>query len=171
MQFQSNPVEMSATQEKETITSAQDAEGQPNAATAGGKSESQPIQNGPPPPAYQPPVATNLHNTQQPSTTPAGDTTATQQGGATTKQPQQLVTPLQALTEKPAWIDCPFCKQRTQTRSTRLACLPCVAGWCENVHIYCSKCGKEVAMIPHDGMIQVAPVPPEHGPTPSRYAS
>ncbi|KAI0523882.1 hypothetical protein F5B22DRAFT_592392 [Xylaria bambusicola] len=183
---------MSATQQETTIN-VQDAAGQSSVAAAGGKSEHQTVQDGPPPPAYQPSVATNPYNPQQPSITPAVDITATQQGSAAIKEPQRLVTPLQALTEQPAWIDCPFCKQRAQTRSTRqgdsqqalasflcclvcicLVCLPCIAGWCENIHIYCSQCGREVAMIPHDGMIQVAPVPPEgghNGLRPSRYAS
>ncbi|KAI0977235.1 hypothetical protein F4678DRAFT_455379 [Xylaria arbuscula] len=184
---------MSDSQQTETVTNAPNAVGQPSAATADGKSaEHRPAQpqDGPAPPAYQPPITTPPAITQQPAITPASNDNATTQGAATKEsQQRQLVTPLHALTEAPAWIDCPFCKQMTKTRSTRegdsqqaitsflcclvcicLVCLPHLAGWCENTHIYCSNCGKEVAMIPHDGMIQVTPVGPETGLTPSRYA-
>ncbi|KAI0428477.1 hypothetical protein F5Y09DRAFT_313031 [Xylaria sp. FL1042] len=176
-------------QQTETIANAPNAVNQqPSAATADGKSEHRPTQDDVAPPAYQPPNTTAPATTQQPPITQAGNTATTQH--ATTKEPPRLVTPLHALTEAPAWIDCPFCKQMTQTRSTKegdsqqalasflcclvcicLVCLPSIAGWCENIHIYCTKCGKEVAMIPHDGMIQVTPVGPETGLTPSRYAS
>ncbi|KAI1759689.1 hypothetical protein GGR53DRAFT_512858 [Hypoxylon sp. FL1150] len=88
-----------------------------------------------------------------------------------------MVTPLHMLTENPTMIDCPFCRQRAMTRVTKegtstqtlagvvlclfcvcLACLPCVAGWCENVNIFCSSCSNRVATIPHDGPLMLAPV-------------
>ncbi|KAI1771049.1 hypothetical protein F4818DRAFT_430967 [Hypoxylon cercidicola] len=88
-----------------------------------------------------------------------------------------VVTPLHMLTEHPTYIDCPFCRQCTMTRTTRegtstqtlagvvlccicvcLACLPCIGGWCENVNIFCSSCNSRVATLPHDGPIQLAPV-------------
>ncbi|KAI0179657.1 hypothetical protein GGR52DRAFT_208119 [Hypoxylon sp. FL1284] len=89
-----------------------------------------------------------------------------------------MVTPLHLLSDEPALIDCPFCKQRAMTRiategsSTQtlagvvlcmlcicLACLPCVAGCCENVHIFCTSCNNRVATILHDAPIMVAPGP------------
>ncbi|KAI1175535.1 hypothetical protein F4777DRAFT_321626 [Nemania sp. FL0916] len=87
------------------------------------------------------------------------------------------VTPLQHLTEEPTYIDCPFCNRRALTRITKegdsqqslaslvccliclcFACLPQLAGWCENVHVWCTACGRKVAMIPHNGgPVQLAP--------------
>lgn len=85
-----------------------------------------------------------------------------------------MVVPLSRLTETPAMIDCPFCHRRAMTKTNKegtpmqilagavlcifcicLACVPCLAGWCEDTHIHCSLCGKKVATIPHDGTIQV----------------
>ncbi|XXH02039.1 hypothetical protein Hte_008404 [Hypoxylon texense] len=105
--------------------------------------------------------------------TPKGDKKPQASAGSNVR----VVMPLHLLTEDPAWINCPFCRHRTKTRTTRqgtstqtlagavlcifcicLACVPCAAGWCENVHIFCSSCNTRVATIPHDGPIQVVPV-------------
>ncbi|KAI0096584.1 hypothetical protein GGR51DRAFT_28540 [Nemania sp. FL0031] len=201
---------MGEAQQPEVIKNPPGAVEQPSATPAGGNTSTEngspPVQDaGPAPPAYQPPATTRPANFQQSPITQASYENARAQEPPAPKEaqqqqhPQQLVTPLHALTEAPAWIDCPFCQRRTQTRSTRqgdsqqvlasilcclvcvcLACLPSMAGWCENINIYCSNCGKQVAMIPHDGMIQVTPAPAPTGPgnsnnnnglTPSRYAS
>ncbi|KAI8624081.1 hypothetical protein F5Y19DRAFT_480978 [Xylariaceae sp. FL1651] len=74
----------------------------------------------PAPPAYLLPVTTQLVNTQQhPITLASNDDPASQGPAMREPQQQQLVTPLHSLTEEPAWIDCPFCKQMTKTRSAR----------------------------------------------------
>lgn len=52
-----------------------------------------------------------------------------------------------------------------------LACLPCVAGWCENTHVFCTRCGKKVATIPHDGPIQVESMSQQAVLVPSKYVS
>ncbi|KAI0906892.1 hypothetical protein F4824DRAFT_483087 [Ustulina deusta] len=81
-----------------------------------------------------------------------------------------MVTPLNRLTATPAYIDCPFCKTRSLTRIEKegdsqqtiasvlccifclcFACIPHLAGWCENVNIFCTSCHTKVAIIPHDG--------------------
>ncbi|KAJ3567047.1 hypothetical protein NPX13_g6907 [Xylaria arbuscula] len=163
---------MGETQQPEIIINSPAAVDQPSAATAGGEKSTE--NRSPPapeagaaPPAYQPSATTPPANAQQAPITPAGNDNPTNQGLPASKetqqqqqQPQQLVTPLHALTEAPAWIDCPFCQQRTQTRVAR-------QGDSQQVN-----CGKQVAMIPHDGMIQVTPVgPSNNGLAPSRYAS
>jgi hypothetical protein len=99
----------------------------------------------------------------------------------------QMVTPLGSLGEGPALIDCPHCHRRAMTKTDKegtsmqmiagaicclfcicLTCVPCLAGWCENVNIHCSACGKRVATIPHDGTIQVH-WPQTHTQVPSQY--
>ncbi|KAK3402411.1 hypothetical protein B0T20DRAFT_346455 [Sordaria brevicollis] len=121
-----------------------------------------------PPPAYQPPTKMEQPQGQQPHLVPG-------------------VIPLENLNgEMPQWIDCPFCQRRTQTRVDKegssmqiltgflcclvcvcLACVPCMAGWFEEYHYFCSGCNKRVACRA-DNSIQV------FGPqtiVPSKYAS
>ncbi|KAI1089236.1 hypothetical protein F5B19DRAFT_467977 [Rostrohypoxylon terebratum] len=93
------------------------------------------------------------------------------------EQDPPKVTPLENLTETPAWIDCPSCNRRAMTRISKegttmqtvvgfllclccvcLTCLPCLCGWFENTDIYCTSCGIRIATIPVDGPIQLAPV-------------
>ncbi|KAJ4397389.1 hypothetical protein N0V93_001615 [Gnomoniopsis smithogilvyi] len=89
--------------------------------------------------------------------------------------PPQMVTPLAQLTDQPAHIDCPYCQQRSltyvmkegssmQTMAAAVCCLfcgvitvciPMLCHWFEDTTIFCSKCRKMVAKIPHDGTIQV----------------
>ncbi|KAH7629663.1 hypothetical protein B0T09DRAFT_134640 [Sordaria sp. MPI-SDFR-AT-0083] len=117
-----------------------------------------------PPPAYQPPT-----KMEQPQ-----------------PQPVPGVVPLTQLGGGPQWIDCPFCRRRTQTRVEKdgggtqvlvgflcclvcvcLACVPCLAGWFEEWNYYCTGCGQRVAC-KKDDHLQV------FGPTtivPSKYAS
>lgn len=97
-----------------------------------------------------------------------------------------FVTPLDRLREVPDFIDCPFCKRRTQTRvthensnTTRLAgvicclltgiicsCLPCLLGWCQDTNHYCSECNNQVTHKPYDGAVIV-----KHRPAPALVAS
>lgn len=84
------------------------------------------------------------------------------------------VVPLEHLDNNPQWIDCPWCQKRTHTRVEKegssmqvltgvvlcllcvcLACLPCIAGWFEDTHQFCSNCGKKVATRTHEGNLQV----------------
>ncbi|GAB7359025.1 hypothetical protein MBLNU230_g5097t1 [Neophaeotheca triangularis] len=92
----------------------------------------------------------------------------------------QYVTPLENLGEIAKWIDCPFCKRRTETRvqhedssATTLAgavcclfcvcltCLPCMMGWFQDTDHFCKGCNRKVTHQPHDGPVQV------QGPRPS----
>jgi lipopolysaccharide-induced tumor necrosis factor-alpha factor len=88
------------------------------------------------------------------------------------------VIPINQLGDRPQWIDCPFCNQRTMTRVATegtsmqivagvlccllcvcLACVPCMAHWFEETNYFCSKCHNKVATRPESGMIIVhAPV-------------
>ncbi|KAI3392095.1 hypothetical protein diail_6201, partial [Diaporthe ilicicola] len=90
------------------------------------------------------------------------------------KPEPQVVTPMSMLTATPAYIDCPFCLRRAQTTvsiegtsmqniAAALCCLLCVCAvclpymchWCEDTHIYCSRCKARVATIPHEGHRQI----------------
>ncbi|KAJ5601072.1 hypothetical protein N7510_010606 [Penicillium lagena] len=104
-------------------------------------------------------------------------------------QPLQ-VTPLTRLGETPAWIDCPHCHARTQTRvaeenssETRTAsllcclfcgiigvCIPSLCGWCADTDHFCTRCGKQVARKPHDGPAHEM-FPPEQRQVASKYAT
>ncbi|KAM0797169.1 hypothetical protein BDR22DRAFT_466358 [Usnea florida] len=98
-----------------------------------------------------------------------------------------FVTPLDQLLEVPAFIDCPYCKRRTQTRVTHedstaatLAgviccmltcigtCIPCLLGWCQDTNHYCSGCNKQVTHRPHDGAI-IVKLPPSPAVVASQY--
>ncbi|KAK4168363.1 hypothetical protein QBC43DRAFT_117278 [Cladorrhinum sp. PSN259] len=85
-----------------------------------------------------------------------------------------VATPLNMLGHAPQWIDCPFCQKRTRTRVRKdgtpmqliagalcclfcicLTCVPCIAGWFEEVHYYCTGCNNQVAMRPDSGPMQI----------------
>ncbi|KAH8599427.1 hypothetical protein B0O99DRAFT_591276 [Bisporella sp. PMI_857] len=89
---------------------------------------------------------------------------------------QQMVTPLHLVSIQPTWIDCPYCRKRTMTRTEEhgegmqivvgavlclicicLAVVPCVAHWFEETEVYCSdkECNKIIGVIPHGGQIQL----------------
>lgn len=99
-----------------------------------------------------------------------------QQGQPGQGQPGMVaaVVPLEHLDNNPQWIDCPWCQKRTHTRVEKegtsmqmltgvvlcllcvcLACLPCIAGWFEDTHQFCSNCGKKVSTRSHEGHLQV----------------
>ncbi|KAI3336677.1 hypothetical protein HD806DRAFT_14223 [Xylariaceae sp. AK1471] len=140
-------------------------------------------QEGPAPPTSMPPSMIQ-EETINHSNTPVADNVPQ----VVIEGNPRMVTPLHKLTSEPAWIDCPLCNRTTKTRITKegsseqtlaaalccifcicLTCLPCVAGWCENIHIWCTGCGRKVAMIPHDGPIKVLAVTQEQGLVPSKY--
>ncbi|OHF01195.1 hypothetical protein CORC01_03510 [Colletotrichum orchidophilum] len=144
------------------------------------------VQGNGPAPAREMPA--NLVQLEQPATPLA----AQQQGGPTiTPLANPLtVTPLHMLGDGPQWIDCPFCNQRTQTVITKegtamqmvagalcclfcvcLACVPCIAGWCENMHYSCARCKNRVATRPYDGTIQVFSPQVGGGDVPTKYAT
>ncbi|KAK4228629.1 hypothetical protein QBC38DRAFT_474424 [Podospora fimiseda] len=85
-----------------------------------------------------------------------------------------IATPLNMLSDQPQWIDCPFCQRRTKTRVQKegtpmqiiagalcclfcicLTCVPCIAGWFEEIHYFCSGCNNKVAMRPDSGPLQI----------------
>ncbi|KAI6372432.1 hypothetical protein MCOR25_003753 [Pyricularia grisea] len=91
-------------------------------------------------------------------------------------------TPLQALGPAPAVIDCPFCQQRVMTRVNEehssmtyllgvligcicicAACVPCLAGMCQDVTHFCTNCNQRVAHIPYSGGVQVIQPQPHQG--------
>ncbi|KAF6798773.1 hypothetical protein CSOJ01_12662 [Colletotrichum sojae] len=97
------------------------------------------------------------------------------------------VTPLQMLGDKPQLIDCPFCQKRTMTDISKegtsmqmvvgalcclfcicLTCVPCIAGWFEDIHYSCGHCHQRVATRPYNGTIQVFG-PHATGPVASQY--
>ncbi|KAH0419735.1 hypothetical protein CcaCcLH18_14307 [Colletotrichum camelliae] len=133
-------------------------------------------------------MPTSLINTDEPTSTPWA---SQKHDGPTIEAlpPPPTVTPLHALGDTPQPIDCPFCKKRTQTTITKegtsmqmvagilccllcvcLTCVPCIAGWCEDVHYACSSCHKRVATRPYNGTIQTFG-PQSYAPIPSQYAS
>ncbi|OCL11577.1 hypothetical protein AOQ84DRAFT_278201, partial [Glonium stellatum] len=99
-----------------------------------------------------------------------------------------MVIPLEHLGETPAFIDCPYCKQRTKTRvikepssQTSLAaafcclfcgiitvCIPFLCNWCADIEHTCSHCNQKVSHKPHDGPVQ-AKYPQASIATPSQY--
>lgn len=99
------------------------------------------------------------------------------------------VTPLHLLGEQPQWIDCPFCYQRTKTLINSegtamqavagvlcclfcvcLACVPCIAHWCENKEYRCSNCKNVVAFRPYDSPLQTfGPGSNNQGQVPSKF--
>ncbi|KAI8674558.1 hypothetical protein NCS57_00353800 [Fusarium keratoplasticum] len=102
--------------------------------------------------------------------------------------PPEMVTPLSRLGERPEFIDCPFCKRRTETTISKegsdtqcllsvlcclvcicLACLPSLAGWAEDIHHSCSNCKRRVATKRHSGTTQVYASDPAVQ-VPSNYA-
>ncbi|KAI0196868.1 hypothetical protein F4808DRAFT_302766 [Astrocystis sublimbata] len=104
------------------------------------------------------------------------------------EQNPRMVTPLHKLTDSPTYIDCPFCHRRAMTRVSKegddmqciasvlcclicicLACLPHAAGWCENANIFCTSCGNKVAVVPHDGAVQVLASPSAQPKVESQY--
>ncbi|KAI0439766.1 hypothetical protein F4803DRAFT_25523 [Xylaria telfairii] len=143
-------------------------------------------QDGPAPPTSLPPSMIQEENIKHLSVLPAANVPQVVVEGN-----PRMVTPIDRLTPQEAWIDCPFCEHTTKTRITKegdsqqtlagvvccliclpLACVPCIAGWCENTHIFCTRCGKKVATIPHDGgPIQVVPVTQQTALVPSKYVS
>ncbi|KAM3446110.1 hypothetical protein MY3296_009979, partial [Beauveria thailandica] len=96
------------------------------------------------------------------------------------------VVPLNMLGDQPQPIDCPFCHRRTMTEIRKegssmqilvgalfclvcvcLTCVPCLAGWFEDVEYRCSQCKNMVARRRHDGALEVlVPQTPVH----SQYA-
>ncbi|KAJ5089472.1 LPS-induced tumor necrosis factor alpha factor [Penicillium argentinense] len=82
---------------------------------------------------------------------------------------------LSTLDEEPRLINCPFCYQQTMTRvnkestgSTGMAAVACCLfggiccafipycfEMCHDSHHFCTNCGQQVAMRPHDGPVQV----------------
>ncbi|KAK1505126.1 hypothetical protein CABS01_08904 [Colletotrichum abscissum] len=143
------------------------------------------VQGSGPAPAREMPA--NLVQLEQPAT----PMPAQQKGGPTITPLANpaTVTPLHMLGDEPQWIDCPFCKQRTQTVIAKegtamqmvagalccllcicLTCVPCIAGWCEDMHYTCSNCKNKVATRPYDGTIQVFSPQPGGGLVPSQYA-
>ncbi|KAM3502598.1 hypothetical protein MY10362_004752 [Beauveria mimosiformis] len=96
------------------------------------------------------------------------------------------VVPLNMLSDQPQPIDCPFCHRRTMTEIRKegssmqilvgalfclvcvcLTCVPCLAGWFEDVEYRCSQCKNMVARRRHDGALEVlVPQTPVH----SQYA-
>ncbi|KAI1737132.1 hypothetical protein F4680DRAFT_221498 [Xylaria scruposa] len=141
--------------------------------------------DGPAPPTSLPPSMIQEENTKHLSVLPAANVPQVVVEGN-----PRMVTPLERLTPQEAWIDCPFCQHTTKTRITKegdsqqtlasviccliclpLACIPCIAGWCENTHIFCTRCGRKVATIPHDGPIQVVPVGQQEHLVPSKYVA
>ncbi|KAK3998242.1 hypothetical protein QBC44DRAFT_314061 [Cladorrhinum sp. PSN332] len=85
-----------------------------------------------------------------------------------------VATPLNMLGDQPQWIDCPFCQKRTKTRVHKegtpmqivagalcclfcicLTCVPCIAGWFEEMHYFCTGCNNKVAMRPDSGPLQI----------------
>ncbi|KAI1075391.1 hypothetical protein F5B20DRAFT_387701 [Whalleya microplaca] len=94
-----------------------------------------------------------------------------------------LPMPLASLGTLPALIDCPFCNSRCQTRIQEedssmtivagigmgliclcLACIPCLAHWCQDVDHFCSICNQRVAHVPYNGITQpVHPTPIPQG--------
>ncbi|KAJ2976331.1 hypothetical protein NQ176_g5016 [Zarea fungicola] len=84
------------------------------------------------------------------------------------------VVPLNMLGDQPQPIDCPFCRQRTMTEIRRegssmqiivgalfclvcvcLTCVPCLAGWFEDMEYRCSQCKNMVARRRHDGPLEL----------------
>lgn len=119
-------------------------------------------------------MPTNLNAQQPQSATPMA-----------AQQPVPGVIPINQLGDRPQWIDCPFCNQRTMTRVTTegtsmqivagvlccllcvcLACVPCMAHWFEETYYFCSKCHNKVATRLESGTIivhaPVAVVPSKH---------
>ncbi|KAK3380784.1 hypothetical protein B0H63DRAFT_192961 [Podospora didyma] len=98
-----------------------------------------------------------------------------QQTGPATAQQGQVaaVTPMHLLSDHPQWIDCPFCHHRAQTRVEKvgtpmqavagvlccllcvcLACVPCMAGWFEETHYFCTACKQKIAVRSDNGVLQ-----------------
>ncbi|GAW23121.1 hypothetical protein ANO14919_126710 [Xylariales sp. No.14919] len=176
---------MDKTEQTNVITSVpkHDVSQQPITGTLGDKSGYGVNQDGPAPPTSLPLNMIQEENTKL-SNTPVADNVPQ----VVIEGNPRMVTPLHRLTEDPAWIDCPFCKNITKTSVTKkgdsqqtlaaviccliflpLVCVPGLCGWCENIHIFCSECRREVATIPHDGSIQVMAVGQEQGLVPSKY--
>lgn len=107
-----------------------------------------------------------------------------QQNGPAPQHHQQNIgpTPLQALGPAPAVVDCPFCSHRVMTRINEehssmtyligvligcicicAACIPCMAGMCQDVTHFCTNCNQRVAHIPYSGGVQVIQPQPHQG--------
>ncbi|EEU35863.1 uncharacterized protein NECHADRAFT_77175 [Fusarium vanettenii 77-13-4] len=82
----------------------------------------------------------------------------------------QMVTPLSRLGERPEFIDCPFCKKRTETTISKEGSdTQCIAGWAEDIHHSCSNCKRRVATKLHSGKTKVYASDPAVQ-VPSNYA-
>ncbi|CEJ93692.1 hypothetical protein VHEMI09265 [[Torrubiella] hemipterigena] len=122
--------------------------------------------NNEPPPQYYDPKSS-----QQPQQQTSNQQAAPGQAAPTQRHP---TVPLHMLADGPQWIDCPFCHHQSQTVVTKrgtdmqtiagvvlccfcvcLACLPCIAGWCEDREYRCSHCKNLVAVHPDGGVMQI----------------
>ncbi|QIX00050.1 hypothetical protein AMS68_005567 [Peltaster fructicola] len=142
-------------------------------------------QSGPAPPSYENEKSQYAQTTTTAAAVPAvAQTTQTEgvPGQPRTDDPARaemtynnnapaMVTPREALGYDPAWIDCPFCHQRSMTNVrkaetdttwiyTLLCCLCCgcigaifplIFGWGADFDHYCNTCNNRVARRPHEG--------------------
>ncbi|RWA09927.1 hypothetical protein EKO27_g5180 [Xylaria grammica] len=166
---------MDKTEQTNAITGVpkHDVSQQPITGTLSDKSGYGVNQDGPAPPTSLPLNMIQEENTKL-SNTPVADNVPQ----VVIEGNPRMVTPLHRLTEDPAWIDCPFCKNTTKTSVTKKGdsqqtfVISAFSVWFYfgfRANQKTPECRREVATIPHDGSIQVMAVGQEQGLVPSKY--